>query len=189
MIRFSENWSFHAITVIDRDMAEVGRQAAGLLIDRLKGTQCAAAPHRARQHCRAGPFGLAKPPLPVNAMILESVYPTIDQAITDRLETRFGWFGKLGAPFLTWQLKPRLGFDADDLRPIKQAGQIDVPKLFIAGTADRDTTLQETTDLFHAAAEPKELWLVEGAAHVDLHAFARDEYERRVLDFWAKTLN
>ncbi len=132
---------------------------------------------------------LAKPPLPVNAMILESVYPTIDQAITDRLETRFGWFGKLGAPFLTWQLKPRLGFDADDLRPIKQAGQIDVPKLFIAGTADRDTTLQETTDLFHAAAEPKELWLVEGAAHVDLHAFARDEYERRVLDFWAKTLN
>jgi alpha-beta hydrolase superfamily lysophospholipase len=132
---------------------------------------------------------LAKPPLPVNAMILESVYPTIQQAVTDRLETRFGWFGKLGAPFLTWQLKPRLGFDADDLRPIKQAGQIGVPKLFIAGTADRDTTLQETKDLFNAAAEPKQLWLVEGAAHVDLHAFARDEYERRVLDFLAKTLN
>ena len=132
---------------------------------------------------------LAKPPLQVNAMILESVYPTIQQAIANRLEGRFGWPGKLGAPFLTWQLKPRLGFGRDDLCPIRQVGEITVPKFFIAGTADRDTTLQESKDLFNAAAEPKQLWLVEGAAHVDPHEFARDEYEKRALDFLAKNLN
>jgi len=132
---------------------------------------------------------LAEPALRVNAMVLESVYPTIQQAVADRLESRFGWPGKLGTPLLTWQLKPRLGFGSDDLCPIKQAGKITVPKFFIAGTADRDTTLQESKDLFDAAAEPKQLWLVEGAAHVDLHEFAKEEYEKRVLDFLAKNMN
>jgi len=132
---------------------------------------------------------LADPPLHVNAMILESVYPTIEQAITDRLEIRFGWLGKLGAPFLTRQLKPRLGFGRDDLRPIKQVGKITVPKFFIAGTADRDTLAQESKDLFAAAAEPKQFWLVDGAAHVDMNDFAKDEYEKRILEFLARNLN
>ena len=132
---------------------------------------------------------LANPPLQVNAMILESVYLTIQQAITDRLEARFGWLGKLGTPFLTWQMKSRLGFDADDLCPIKQVGKMTVPKFFIAGTADRDTTLPESQALFDAAAEPKQLWSVDGAAHVDMLAFGRIEYEQRFLDFLAKNLD
>lgn len=132
---------------------------------------------------------LAKPPLQVNAMILQSVYPTIEQAITDRLETKFSWFGKFGTPLLTWQLKPRLGFGVDDLCPIQQVGKITVPKLFIAGTADRDTTLLESQALFDAAAEPKQLWLIDGAAHVDMLAFAKEEYKTRILDFLAKNLN
>ena len=71
----------------------------------------------------------------------------------------------------------------------RQVGKITVPKFFIAGTADRETTLQETKDLFNAAAEPKQLWLVDGAAHVDLHAVNKDEYEKRVLEFLAKSFN
>jgi len=43
--------------------------------------------------------------------------------------------------------------------------------------------------LFNAAAEPKQLWLVDGAAHVDLHAVNKDEYEKRVLEFLAKSFN
>ena len=132
---------------------------------------------------------LAEPPLHVNAMVLESVYPTIQQAVTDRLKIRFGWPGKWGAPFLTCQLRPRLGFGAEDLRPIEPAGKITVPKFFITGTADRETTLLESRDLFNAAAGPKQLWLVEGARHVELHEFARDEYEKRVLEFLSKYLN
>ena len=132
---------------------------------------------------------LAEPPLPVNALVLESSYPTIYQAVEDRLVIRLGFLGKLATPLLTWQLKPRLGFGVDDLRPIRQAGKISAPKFFIAGTADRDTTLPESQALFDAAAEPKQLWLVEGAAHVDLLSFSRAEYEKRVLDFLAKNLN
>jgi fermentation-respiration switch protein FrsA (DUF1100 family) len=132
---------------------------------------------------------LASPPLEVNAMVLESCYPTIKQAVEDRLVIRFGLLGKLATPLLTWQFKPRLGIAMDDLRPIHQAGKISTPKFFIAGTADRDTTLPESQALFAAAAEPKQLWLVDGAAHVDMQAFAKIEYDKRVLDFLAKNLD
>jgi alpha-beta hydrolase superfamily lysophospholipase len=131
---------------------------------------------------------LANPPLPVNAMILESWYPTIYQAAEDRLAMRFGWLGKLATPLLTCQFKPRLGISLDDLKPLKCARNISVPKFFLAGTADRDTTIEEARSLFAAAAEPKQAWWVDGAAHVDLHAFAQREYERRVLAFLANHL-
>jgi uncharacterized protein len=132
---------------------------------------------------------LAQSPLPVNALVLESSYPTIYQAVEDRMVIRFGFLGKLATPLLTCQLKPRLGFGVDDLCPIQQAKKISVPKFFVAGTADRDTTLSESQALFDGAAEPKQFWLVEGEAHVDMLAFAKAEYEKRVLDFLAKNLN
>jgi len=132
---------------------------------------------------------LAEPPLPVNALVLESSFPTIYQATEDRMVIRFGFLGKLATPLLTCQLKPRLGIGLDDLKPIDHARKITAPKLFIAGTTDRDTTLPESQALFAAAAEPKQLWLVDGAAHVDMLAFAGAEYERRVLAFLAKNLN
>ncbi len=131
---------------------------------------------------------LAEPSLPVNALVLESSYPTIYSATENRLVARLGFLGKLATPLLTCQLKLRLGVGADDLRPIVRAGNIPVPKLFVAGTVDRDTTLSESRALFAAAAAPRELWLVGNAAHVDLHAFARAEYERRILEFLAKNL-
>lgn len=126
---------------------------------------------------------LAEPPLPVDALVLEASFPTIHDATTDRMRERFGFLGRLATPLLTCQLKPRLGIGLDDLKPIDRAGKITAPKFFIAGAADPLTTAAESRALFAAAAEPKQFWLVAGAAHVDIHAFARAEYERRVLEF------
>jgi len=92
------------------------------------------------------------------------------------------------APLLTMQLPLRCGIDETALRPIDQVGAITAPKLFIAGAKDRHTKLAESRELFAAAGEPKELWVVEEAAHVDVHRIAPEEYERRVLDFFGKRL-
>lgn len=131
---------------------------------------------------------LADPPLPVNALVLESSYPTLYQATADRLAVRFGRLGRLATPLLTCQLKPRLGVSLDDLRPIERVRTLTTPKLFISGTTDLNTPFGEAQSLFAAAAEPKESWWVAGAAHVDLHDFAGAEYERRVLAFLAANL-
>ena len=131
---------------------------------------------------------LATPPLEADALVLEMVYPTIDQAIEDRLAIRLGKLGRAIAPVLRWQIKPRLGISTADLRPIDKVTSVHVPKLFIAGEKDQHTRIEESRAIFAAAAEPKDLWVVAGAKHEDLLGFAGNEYERRVLLFFDRYL-
>ena len=131
---------------------------------------------------------LTSPPLEVKAMVLEMVYPTADQAISNRLTSRFGIAGKLLVPLLAWQLRPRLGVSANELRPIDKVGQLSAAKLFIAGSEDKYTPLNESRQLFAAAQNPKEFWIVNGAGHEDLYRIESREYERRVLDFFSRYL-
>lgn len=131
---------------------------------------------------------LAEPPLRADAIVLEMVYPTIEQAIGNRLALKLGGWARVLTPLLTVQLKLRAGISVEQLRPIARAGRIVAPKLFIAGSEDRHTTLDESKELFAAAGEPKELWVLEGARHVDAHAFAAGEYERRVLSFFEQRI-
>jgi alpha-beta hydrolase superfamily lysophospholipase len=132
---------------------------------------------------------LGDAPLVVDAMVLESVYPTIDEAVVDRARA---WLGPFGAPlapaFVRWYLPRATGVRASDLRPIDRIGRLTSPVLLLAGTADRYTRIAESRRLFARAPEPKELWEVEGATHEDLHAFAPAEYERRILAFLARHL-
>jgi fermentation-respiration switch protein FrsA (DUF1100 family) len=131
---------------------------------------------------------LASPPLDADAMVLELVYTDIERATANRLERILGRWARGFAPLLTGQIPLRLGIDESALRPIDRAGSVKAPKLFIAGAEDRHTKLAESRELFNAAAEPKEFWVIEGAAHIDAHQFAKDQYERRILDFFEKNL-
>jgi fermentation-respiration switch protein FrsA (DUF1100 family) len=125
----------------------------------------------------------------VDAVVLESMYPTIEEAVADRLRMRLGSVGGPLSRLLLWQLPLRLGIGAGQLRPIDRIAALEAPVLVAAGSADLHTTLPETRRLFAAAAEPKALWIVEGAVHVDLYAFAPADYERRVGAFMARYLN
>lgn len=122
-------------------------------------------------------------PLGVDAMVLESVYPDIESAIKHRVSAKLGAFGALPSWLLLAQIEPRLGVARGSLRPVDRVGQVDCPLMLISGAVDPHTPAAEAERLFEAAAEPKELWLVPGAAHVDLHAAAEPEYETRVLAF------
>ena len=125
-------------------------------------------------------------PLAVDALVLESVYPTFDDAVSDRLETWLGPFGFLGnavAPMLIQLVAPRIGVNPDRLRPIDAIARVEEPLLLITGTEDHYTRLTESRALFARAQSPKEIWEVQGAGHEDLHAFSPLEYERRVGGF------
>ena len=131
---------------------------------------------------------LASPKLDIDAMVLEEVYPDIKSAIADRFQMALGGWGRTLTPLLTLQMKPRLGVGADQMRPIERISQIPLPKLIIAGSEDRHTTLEESRALFDAAPEPKQLWVVQGASHTDMCSFAPAEYRDRILEFFAVTL-
>ncbi|MFO1428716.1 MAG: alpha/beta hydrolase [Candidatus Competibacteraceae bacterium] len=131
-----------------------------------------------------GPDG----PLPVDAMVLEALYPTIEEATADRIRLHVGTWGGWLYPLFTWQLQPRLGIAPAALRPIDRLDKVKVPVLFIAGANDRHTPLAESERLYAAASEPKQLWVVPNAYHEDFYERAPDTYRQRVLDFFAGTL-
>lgn len=137
----------------------------------------------------AAAFVLSQNRPAVNAVVLESMYPTIEQAISDRLRLHLGPAGPILAPVLIVQFRPRLGVGIDQLRPIDRVGSVGAPVLIVSGTLDQHTPLAEARALFAAASQPKEFWAVEGAAHVNLHTYAKDAYERRVLSFFETNLN
>ena len=132
---------------------------------------------------------LARPDPAPAAVVLESMYPTIEEAVADRLAAHVGAPAALLAPALLWQMPWRLGVTTARLRPIDALSALRSPLLIAAGDVDRHTTLAETERLFAAArSADKSLWIVQGAAHVDLYAFAPCEYERRVGGFLQERL-
>jgi len=131
---------------------------------------------------------LAQPQPPPAAVVLESLYPTIEQAVANRLALHVGPAGKLLAPLLLWQLPLRLDIPPEALRPVSAIAGLQAPVLIAAGSEDRHTPWSETEQLFAAATAPKELWRVEGATHVDLHAFHPAAYEARIGEFLARHL-
>lgn len=135
-----------------------------------------------------GASALLASPLNVDALVLESVFPNIEAAVHNRVSARLGFLSYVPAELLLIQMKPRFGISVDDLRPIDFVANAGCPVFVISGSDDLHTTATETERIYKAAAEPKQLWLVEGAAHVDLLVASPEEYRKRVLSFLNKRL-
>lgn len=85
-----------------------------------------------------------------------------------------GW---LSWPF-QWLAYPLL---SDEYDPIDKLGDVSVPLLFVAGSADRVIPANHSWQLFDAAKRPKEFWLVPGAGHIG--AFESETVQRELLDY------
>jgi uncharacterized protein len=126
---------------------------------------------------------LATPPLKVDALVLEEVYPTIEIATRNRMENYLGGVGRILTPLLVNQLQWRLGVSASQLRPLDHIGHVQCPVFIVSGENDRNTSPADTRMLFERARSPKQLWFVPNAGHVDLHRATKVDYESRVLAF------
>ncbi len=126
---------------------------------------------------------LAKHDLRLNAVILESLHPTIEEAVENRLKLFLGEPGKLLLPAILSQITFFTDTPIDELSPISHINNLNSPVFIISGTNDNHTTPPETERLFAAAREPKELWIVQGAGHFNMHEYAGRTYEQEVLGF------
>lgn len=126
---------------------------------------------------------LGADPIDVDVLVLEAVYPDVGTAIRNRLRLRYGRPGEWLAPLLTFQIKPRMGIDVEDLSPLRNMEHIQAPVLVMSGELDQRTTVEDSRQLFDAAPQPKYLWIVPGARHVDFHRHAGSLYEDKVLRF------
>ena len=115
---------------------------------------------------------LAKPDPAPSAVVLESMYPTIEEAVSNRLRIYRGDYAANLAPLLVEQLPLRLGIALAQLVPIEQTGARHCPILIIAGSADRHTG-RNAGVFSRQRRQPRRCGSVDGAAHVDLHARTR----------------
>jgi alpha-beta hydrolase superfamily lysophospholipase len=131
---------------------------------------------------------LGPQPSGFDAVVLEAVYPRLTRAVENRIRIRAGPMAPFLAPLLLMQLEPRLHIAPSDLEPIKSIKRLGAPVLIAAGSDDEHTTLSESEELYAAAANPKELWVVKGAHHQDLLAYNAEEYEVHVIKFLISNL-
>jgi len=119
-----------------------------------------------------------------NAIIIESVFSDIRVAASNRLEMKFGKFGKYMEPILTAQIPLWLGFSRDKLRPKIWAQKCHVPILILTGDADERARPWESAEIFaQAATRLKKIHIFKGAKHEDLFAFNQSEYDQEINQF------
>jgi fermentation-respiration switch protein FrsA (DUF1100 family) len=206
MLRRAQLFKSEGFSVLLFDFQAHGESAGTrITFGRLEALDAAAAVAFVRQRLpgeRVGAVGsslggaaalLGPRPLPVDALVLESVYSDIGVAIVNRIRAVLGPVlgGVVARPMarlFELVLPPFLGMRPADLRPIDHIGNVTAPLLIACGTRDDRTTMAETMAMFERAPEPKLLWAVGGARHVDLEGYAPGEYRARVLAFLTERL-
>ncbi|MCX5795593.1 MAG: alpha/beta hydrolase [Elusimicrobia bacterium] len=126
----------------------------------------------------------------VKAVVLESPFTDYRQVVR-----RWAW-NNLRIPYfplmmiVLWFLRLRVGReDVDSYSPIRFISRVAPrPVLFISGAEDRLMPPDDVGALYAAAREPKELWMIPGASHGKCRELAGPEYDRRLTEFFSKTL-
>lgn len=122
----------------------------------------------------------------VAGVIVESTYDTLANAGDRRFRNKVRLPGWLAGLFYRPFMEIRLGFNVRDASPIDRIGSITAPIFILSGAEDRHTLADDTRRL-HAAAPPgTKLWIVPGAAHVDLYAHSPRDFERHLETFLAE---
>ncbi len=127
-------------------------------------------------------------PLDIDALVIESVYSNLPTAVKNRVTQQLGALSWLPVEILLALFKFHLGFSASELSPVEMIMNVDCPVFIISGKKDLRTTLEETNILFSLAKEPKQLWLVDDTAHVDIINAKPDKYRELIVDFFGRYL-
>lgn len=123
----------------------------------------------------------------VMGLLIESPFARITRTIK-----RFAWrFYRIpDIPFMDLSIllaSLRLRNNLWNFAPVRYIDKISPrPILIIQAQLDRRTPLEDGDILFKAAKEPKELWVVKDADHGKPWEVAKDEYERRMSDFFRR---
>src|SRR5688572_7539644 len=80
------------------------------------------------------------------------------------------------------------GIDLDLLKPERAIADLAYPVLVIHGDADERIPVEHGRRIATAATAGSELWLVDGADHVDSSSVEPDEYKRRVVAYFRERL-
>lgn len=124
-----------------------------------------------------------------DALILESCYRDIGHAFASRLQQGFPPSFRRISQGVIWVTERRLGVRLAELAPVNHVARLaPAPVLILTGAEDAHATPEEARQLFERCQEPRDLWLVPEAGHLDTFERGGREYRDRVLGFLARRL-
>lgn len=83
----------------------------------------------------------------------------------------------------SWLCKQKYGWDFQEASSLNQVKKCALPMFFIHGDADTYVPTWMVYPLYEAKSEPKELWIVPGAAHAVAYKENKEEYTAKVKAF------
>ncbi|MBI2887040.1 MAG: alpha/beta fold hydrolase [Chloroflexi bacterium] len=124
----------------------------------------------------------------LRALVADSAFATAETMVA----TFDQWFllpANVFSLSVPWAIEYYTGLKPGDISPLSTVGRIaPTPVLIIHGEKDTGIPVRDARALYHAAAEPKELWIIPGVGHAGGHGEATAEYQRRTLEFFGRYL-
>lgn len=122
----------------------------------------------------------------IKVVVADSAYSNLNNII----ESMYKNFHFLKYPFVHLTRaygKIFFGVDAKQISPEKAIKETNKPILIIHGRRDSQIPVAEAYNLYKANKNA-ELWVIENAEHGESYALHKDEYEKRVLEFFKRHL-
>ena len=125
----------------------------------------------------------------IKAVIADSPFESASKAVAEGFTRITSLPAFPFSPVSLLIIKLRLGISPGDVVPREHIAAISPrPILLIHGLGDTKVTPGNSRTLFAAAGEPKELWLLPESQHTDAIKDYREEYSRRMVEFFDRYL-
>jgi uncharacterized protein len=134
--------------------------------------------------------GLAARDERVRSVAIDSAFATQRAIVTHHVHRTIRTRPEPVVETANLMLRRRHGFAVDDFAPIREVTRIAPrPVLIIHASDDRVVPLAHGLQMWRAAGEPKEFWLIRGTGHCGGYFHVRQQYCRRVTTFFRDSLS
>lgn len=123
----------------------------------------------------------------IKVVVADSGFYSFEKTVTKFAKLFYGLPKYPFVPPGIWFAQLRAGFLATNADPMKYIRRISPRPVFLIGGANDVRIPPENQErLFSAAGEPKQLWIVPEADHLEARSLWPQEYEKRVSEFFDK---
>jgi fermentation-respiration switch protein FrsA (DUF1100 family) len=120
----------------------------------------------------------------VKAIVIQSTYSSLPQAVEDSFETYSVFPRWPFAPLIIAMAEFRTGLKIGQVNSSYDLATMPARPVFIVHSADDNVfPAHHAQQMYEAASEPKELWIVEGLPHINPISGNEAAYEEKLLPF------
>jgi len=125
----------------------------------------------------------------IRAVIAQSAFTSLEDNIAEGVEGLTGLPAFPFAPLVSWFGERMTGISVRSVRPIDEIANIS-PRavMLIHGQEDMLVPVRNAMQLYRAAREPKELYIIPNVGHGGFYQADPSEYERRLVQFLQSAL-